>query len=123
MDENIKIEDYSDTIYAIDFLVNERKEMVESLIPPEVKEKMEEIIAEYKPKLEGLEHKRDALERELKAATIARGFTIKGNFHAFTFVKGRTTWDSKSLEGYAAAHPEILAFRKIGEPSVSVKKV
>ena len=33
----------------------------------------------------------------------------------------KTTWDGKQLQGYAAAHPEILAFRKIGSPSVSIR--
>jgi hypothetical protein len=38
-------------------------------------------------------------------------------------MKGRVSWDGKSLDGYMAAHPEISAFRKEGEPSVSLRNV
>jgi hypothetical protein len=119
----LEVNDYSDTIFAIDALTAERQELYDSLITPEIKAKMVEIDAKYSPRLEHLEYKKKALEDDLKASALFHEATIKGVYHAFTFVKGRTTWDNKSLEGYAAAHPEILAFRKIGEPSVSIKKV
>ncbi len=37
--------------------------------------------------------------------------------------KGRETWDTKSLDGYALAHPEIASLRKVGDPSVSIRKI
>ena len=30
------------------------------------------------------------------------------------YTKGRTSWDSKRLDGYALAHPEIAACRTVG---------
>jgi hypothetical protein len=37
------------------------------------------------------------------------------------YTKPRVTWDSKGIEGFSVAHPEINVFRKVGEPSVSIK--
>ncbi len=39
------------------------------------------------------------------------------------YSKGRMSWDGKRLDGYATAHPEILAFRSEGQPSVSIREV
>lgn len=68
---------------------------------------------------------------DLKAQIVervkARGETVEhGNVKA-TYRQGytRTTWDNKALDGFAAAHPEILPFRKetMTGPSVSIKLV
>jgi uncharacterized protein YifE (UPF0438 family) len=34
---------------------------------------------------------------------------------------GRVTWDSKKMEVYAQAHPEVREFRKVGNPVVSLR--
>ena len=61
----------------------------------------------------------EELKAEVKADVIAASLTVKGDFLEARFVKGRVTWDSAKLEGFAASHPEILPFRKQGDPSVS----
>ena len=62
-----------------------------------------------------------AAEAEVKADVVALGESVKGaTLHAI-YAKGRSSWDTGKLEGFAAAHPEILQFRKIGEPSVSLR--
>jgi hypothetical protein len=33
----------------------------------------------------------------------------------------RVSWDTPKLEAYAAAHPEVLAFRKLGKPFVNLR--
>jgi hypothetical protein len=33
----------------------------------------------------------------------------------------RVTWDNKSMAVYASLHPEVLAYRKVGEPSVQIR--
>ena len=37
------------------------------------------------------------------------------------YVTGRVTYDSKRMEEYAQAHPEIREFRKVSSPSVSLR--
>lgn len=61
------------------------------------------------------------LEEVVKIKTILRGETTKnGNVQA-VYSKGRTTWDGAKLSGYAVAHPEIDAFKKVGAPSAAIK--
>ena len=63
----------------------------------------------------------DAYVAEVKADVLAHGETVKGAHLMAVWVKGRTSWDSKRLDGYAAAHPEIETFRSVGEPSVTIR--
>ena len=74
-------------------------------------------------KLEGVSENIAALEAEIKQAVISAGTTVKGSFIQAVFTKGRVSWDTKSLDGYAVAHPELLSLRKVGEPSVSLRAV
>ena len=68
-----------------------------------------------------------ALSYTLNAAGTAGVFTIgatvKANGLMAVYNKGRVSWDSKLLDGYAVAHPEILAARKEGDPSVTIRTV
>lgn len=61
------------------------------------------------------------LESAIRAEVLSRGKSIKGEHISAVYTKGRTTWDSKALTGYAAAHPELEEFKNIGEPSVAIK--
>ena len=65
----------------------------------------------------------DALEAEVKQEVIEAGQTIKGSCLQACYAKGRVSWDTKMLDGYVVAHPEVEQFRKVGEPSVSIRKV
>ena len=49
------------------------------------------------------------------------GETVKGDHLQAVWSKGRASWDDKALMGYTKAHPELLEFRKQGEPSVSIR--
>ena len=61
------------------------------------------------------------LEKEISEVVLNEGQTIKTEFISAVWNKGKTTWDGKLLEGYAVAHPEILAARRFGEPTVSFR--
>ena len=63
----------------------------------------------------------DDLESEITAAILDLGETVKTDHISAIWNKGKTTWDGKLLEGYALAHPDILAARKVGEPTVSFR--
>ena len=64
-----------------------------------------------------------ALEVEIRADVLAGKASLKGDTSKWSavWVKGRTSWDTKALDGYSAAHPEIERFRKVGEPSVTIR--
>ncbi len=84
---------------------------------------VKEMDAEFAPKFEALSLERSLLEAQIKAVVLEAGQSIKGTHHHFTWSKPRVSWDTKALDGYAKAHPEITQFRREGDPSVSVRKV
>ena len=74
-------------------------------------------------RLDELEALAEEAEKNIKAAVMALEEPVKGERLQAVINKGRVTWDSKLLEGYAVAHPEIKAARKEGEPTVTIRKV
>ncbi len=117
------IEKYSDMVVGIDMINAEKQALIDQVLTSEIKEKLKEIEAEYAPKLQLIMQEKDTLEAQVKDAALQAGQTIKGTYHQFVFTKGRVSWDTKALDGYATAHPEIAQFRKEGNPSVSVRSV
>lgn len=92
-------------------------------LPAEVQAVLDEIEAEFQPKQEIIGAEISELETAVKALVLEAGETAKGGSLQAVFTKGRITWDTKSLDGYAKANPVIADFRKQGEPSVSIRKV
>lgn len=110
----------------------ERQALINSVLTPEILAKVEEIKAEFEPKFAALESDEkynvskaaaSLLTDEIKAEVIQAGSTVKGSCLQAVYAKGRVSWDTKALDGYAAGHPEIAPFRKEGDPSVSIRKV
>lgn len=63
------------------------------------------------------------LEDSIRADVVALAHTVKGAELMAVYAKGHVTWDSKAMAGYAAAHPEIEAFKTVGKPSVSIRAI
>jgi len=122
MDIYGKIEKYSDLAFGIDAISQEKQALIDQVLTPEIKEKLAEIDAEFDPKAEDISQQKSMLEAEIKQEVLEAGRTIKGTYHSFVWSKPRVSWDTKALDGYAAAHPEIQQFRIEGSPSVSVRK-
>ncbi len=69
---------------------------------------------------EALEEQITAIRKAIRRAIIAYGESVKSEHARATYVAPRVTWDTKRLEGYAEAHPEIKTFRREGKPSVRI---
>jgi HEAT repeat protein len=106
-----------------DVLELEKQSLIDQLMPPEIKARIEEIEAEFSGKREAVDGNIAQLESEIKEEVIRHGATVKGSFLRVVYHPGRVTWDTKSLDAYARARPELLEFRKQGEPFVSIQKV
>ena len=115
------LNEYSNNLAGIDLLNGNKQELIDKVIPPEIKARLDEIEAEFTPVFANINTRNQELIDMIKAEVVAAGETVSGEFHQAVFVRGRTSWDSKSLEGFAAAHPEILQFKTIGSPSVSIR--
>jgi len=106
-----------------DGIAIEKKMLIDNLIPAEVRAQISEVEAEFEGKSEAIGAEIERLQDLVKPVVIEFGTTIKGAYLMAVCSSGRTSWDTKSLDGYAVAHPEILTLRHQGSPSVSFRKV
>jgi hypothetical protein len=60
---------------------------------------------------------------QVKDKVLLLGESVKGEDLQAVWSKGKTSWNSQQLLGFAKAHKEILEMRKEGAPSISIRKV
>lgn len=99
------------------------QDLREQIMTPEIKEALADVDAEEATTLEAVSAGISSLTEEVKQEVITGGASVKGDYLQAVWMKGRISWDTKALDGYAAAHPEIKAFRKEGEPTISIRGV
>lgn len=61
------------------------------------------------------------LEGEVKEAVRQVGESVKYEGIHAVYMRGRVTWDNRGLSHYAETHPELLEYRRVGNPSVSIR--
>jgi hypothetical protein len=101
----------------------EKQEIIDRLLTPEIKTKIDEVETEFKQQEEIIVKSIDALESEIKADTSIFGATVKSSGYMAVWSKGRITWDTKGLTTFAGSHPEVMEYRKEGKPIVSVRRL
>ncbi len=106
-----------------DVLELEKQALIDQAIPPEIKARLEEIEAEFAGKRETVDANIAALDTEIRDEVLRQGTTVKSTFLRVVYHPGRITWDTKRLDAYARARPEVLEFRRQGEPFVSIQKI
>ena len=115
------IASYSDLFYELEFLRIQKDEVIQSVIPDDVKQKIEEIEDEYADKFDDAQERLKNLESVIKSAVLSIGESVDSDKHNFVFQKGRTTWKTKVLDDLAVDNPEILQARKQGKPFIQIK--
>jgi len=115
------LDEYHGNLIAIEFIAMDKQRLRDRLLSPEIKEAMADIDAEFDPQINALNERNKALVDTIKGAVLESKATVAGEHNKAVYSHGRVTWDAKGLDGYAVAHPEILVFRKEGEPSVSIR--
>jgi DNA-binding Lrp family transcriptional regulator len=78
---------------------------------------------EYKPVLERAQDNIAALENEIKTDVLLYGESVSGGMYRATYTQGRVSWDNDGMTKYAASHPEVLEFRKQGQPIISLRVI
>ena len=110
-------------LYAQQDLVSiQKQEAIDRILTPELKAELAAIDLEFGQQADAIMKTINVIESEVKLAVVTHGTTVKGQRFMAVYNKGRVSWDTKGLDGYAVAHPEIEIFRKQGEPSVSIRK-
>ena len=106
-----------------EILERDKAQRLKDAIPPEVQAELDVIVAEFDPPLEQSALKVGELESEIRDAILERQTSVKGASLYAVYTAPRVTWDNRSLDGYAVAHPELLNFQRIGQPSVSIREL
>ena len=92
-------------------------------IPADVQKILDDIDIEFEDKLNANAALIADLEAEAKQAVFEAGATVKGGALQAVFMKGRVSWDTKKLDGLMIIIPELNQARRVGEPSVVIRKV
>jgi len=107
-----------------DALQKEQQALMDSVLTPEIIAKLDDIRAEFEPKLEQVNTNIQALEGEIKPLVVEAGESVRSKNGTLlaVYVNGRTSWDSKKLEGLMMVIPQVQDARKVGEPSVTIRR-
>lgn len=89
----------------------------------QIQSQLDALDSEYKPLLESAEENISTLENEIKTDVLLHGESVTGGLYRATFTKGRVSWDNEGIEKYASSHPEVMQFRKQGQPIVTLRIV
>lgn len=106
-----------------DLLKIDHDQARDNAIPSEVEAALADIDIEFIPKIDAIVEKIAALEEQVKQAVLDAGETVKGGALQAVYSKPRVTWDSKQLDGLMIVIPELTQARKVGLPSVSIRKI
>lgn len=99
------------------------EERRQTIITDEILAQLAELDADMTAELSPLDGEIEYLTNAIKEKVITVKASVKGSFLQAVYSKPRVSWDTKGLDGYAVAHPEITTFRTTGAPSVSIRGV
>jgi hypothetical protein len=89
-------------------------------LDPETAERVQAILKEFEEREAQLTAEIAQQEAAIKQFVIETGATAQGTHLQAIIMVPRVTWDNKGMATYAALHPDVLAYRKVGEPSVQI---
>lgn len=86
-----------------------------------VQDQLDAVDAEFAARLQSAHDAVAAGEAAVREVVlrVGKGVHLAGINAAYH--PGRVTWDAAGMEQFAAAHPEVLAFRKVGKPWVALR--
>ena len=89
----------------------------------QVQAELDALELEYRPILEAADENITALENEIKIDVLMYGESVSGGSYRASYTQGRISWDNEGMTKYAAVHPDVLQFRKQGQPIVSLRVI
>lgn len=92
-------------------------------IPDDVKVLLTQIDQTFDDHITSADESIRLLRDAIGGAVLELGQSVKASALHAVYASGRVSWDTKALDGYAAAHPEVSQFRKQGEPVVSIRPI
>lgn len=101
----------------------DKQALIDKVLTPEIKQALKDIDVEFTEKFFTVDENIGIATNSIKQAVLIGGESVKGHFLQAVYMKGRVSWDTKGLDGYAVAHPEMAAFRLVGEPGVAIRQM
>ena len=98
-------------------------ELKRAEILKQVQAELDALDSEYRPILEATDENIAALENEIKTEVLLYGESVAGGSYRASYTQGRVSWDNEGMTNYAATHPDVLQFRKQGQPIVTLRVV
>ncbi|UYN90844.1 MAG: hypothetical protein KIT70_05660 [Anaerolineales bacterium] len=86
---------------------SEKQRLIEDTLPPDVRQRVAEIEAEFAGKSQVAEEALAQLEEKIKAAVVAAQANVAVEGMKASYHSGRVTWDSKGLDEAMASNPQI----------------
>jgi hypothetical protein len=115
------LEQYAETEAQIDVLRLDRDVAVdEVLIKANVMIEIDNIDYEFEQKAKWASDILAELKERIHALMLEHGETVQSPHKTAKWCKPRISWNDAGLVGFAMAYPELLAFRREGEPSVAI---
>lgn len=102
-------------------LPTEKASAILRALPPEYADLVQSIMQEFTDREASLTTEISTAEADIKRLVLLTGASAHGTYLQATLNAPRVTWDNKALQVYSTLHPEILPYRKVGEPSVTIR--
>ena len=87
----------------------------------QVQAELDALDEEYKPVLDAAQENIATLENEIKTEVLLYSESVSGGMYRAVYTQGRISWDNDGMARYAELHPDVLQFRKQGQPSVALR--
>lgn len=117
------LDQLTDAYAHLDVLKMDHAQECVDTIPPEIRERLAGVASKYEPLISAVQEQIEQLEEQAKLAVLEAGETVKGGALQAVWVKGRVTWDTKKLDGLTILLPELNQARKVGDPTVTIRKI
>lgn len=86
-----------------------------------VRAQLDEVDAAFAEQLQAATAESAHAEQEVREFVLSLGRSVGVAGIKATYRSAPVTWDSEKLTAFAESHPEVLAFRKVGRPSVAMR--
>lgn len=116
-----RLDHLADLRFELGDLDSIKAEAIDRILSPQLRAEVQAIEDALATESEELQRRIQEVETQVKEAALRRGASIKGHALQAVWAKGRVTWDSKALDQYSKTNPEVLPFRKQGEPTVTIR--
>lgn len=101
-----------------DVVLLEKQSLIDEVLTPEILARLAEIDEEFSDKIAAINAEAEALEAEIKQGVIGHGATVKGVHLQAVYARGRYSYSETPKAGYEPCS----VYRRLGEPSVTIRK-